>query len=75
MEKCLDLILENDYAQDTRKAYKVILKKDIDVFKQSFILLQKLKIIHADIKCENIMYSLKKKKIVFIDFGTTTLVK
>lgn len=34
-----------------------------------------LKILHADIKQANIMYSFTWKKCVFIDFGITNCVK
>lgn len=37
--------------------------------KLSLVLLHELKIVHYDIKPENIMYSKYYKKFVFIDFG------
>ena len=40
---------------------------------QNLTILHKLKIVHQDIKPENIMFSPSKKKGVFIDFGLSKL--
>jgi serine/threonine protein kinase len=51
------------------------LEEVLTQIKQSLKLMHSLKIIHNDIKSENIMYSPHHKKVVFIDFGITQLVR
>ena len=42
---------------------------------ESLALMHKLHIVHQDIKPENIMYSPSKNRMVFIDFGLSTVIK
>lgn len=48
---------------------------DVLKLKRKLSLLHNLKIVHMDIKPANIMFSSKRKEIVFIDFGFSKMIK
>lgn len=54
---------------------KVVYTKDINDLKRGLTIMHGLKILHADIKQANIMYSASWGKCVFIDFGIANCVK
>ena len=46
-----------------------------DEIYQSLAIFHKLKIVHQDIKPDNIMFSPYKKKMVFVDFGLSRIIE
>lgn len=64
MERCLEI----------REIYNRIDEKDIESLKTKLNMLHYFRLVHMDIKPENIMFSKTYEKLVFIDFGFSRVV-